>query len=59
MGITENEVFYRRFLGEEISVVSEEQYREIIKKEEYQTMKTGDIQIIDGVIVVKVSDIDL
>lgn len=59
LGVSETEVFYRRFLGEEITIVPEDRYREITKKEEYQSMKTGDIKIIDGVIVVKINDIDL
>lgn len=59
LGIQENEVFYKRFLGEIITVISEERYREIILKEEYKSMKVGDIKIIDDVIVVKVSDVDI
>lgn len=58
LGIRENQDFYRRFLGEIITVVTEEEYREIIKKDEYKEMKTDEVKIIDGVIVVKVSDID-
>ena len=58
LGIVENQDFYRRFFAENIVVVPEERYREIIKMEEYQSMKKGDVKIIDGVIVVKVSDID-
>ena len=56
LGINENEAFYRRFLGETITVVSEEEYRKIIEKEEFKTMKTDEVKIIDGVIVVKVSE---
>ena len=59
LGVHENEDFYRRFLGEKITVVPEEKYREILEKEEYQSMNVGDIQIIDGVIVIKVNEEDL
>ena len=58
LGIVENQDFYRRAFGEEIVVVREERYREIIQLEEYKSMKKGQVKIIDGVIVVKVSDID-
>ena len=58
LGITENEAFFRRFLGETITVIPEEKYREIIKTEEYKNMKLDEVKIIDGVIVVKVSEVD-
>jgi hypothetical protein len=59
LGVIENEDFYRRFLGEKISVVSYERYSEIVRNDEYKSMKKGDIKIIDDVIVIKVSDIDI
>ena len=59
IGIYENEVFYRRFLGEKITIIPEERYREIIQKDEYKAMNTGDIKIIDQVIVIKVNDKDI
>jgi len=59
LGIQENEDFYRRFFGEDITVIPEERYREMILKDEYKSMKAGEIKIIDDVVVVKLSDIDL
>ena len=59
LGVSETRDFYRRFLGENIYVIPEEDYRRIIEKDEYKEMKKGDIRIIDDVIVVKVSDEDL
>lgn len=59
LGVKENEYFYKRFLGEKIFVIEEDQYQEMKKKDEFKQMKKGDIKIIDGVIVIKVSDEDI
>lgn len=59
LGVKENEYFYKRFLGEKIYVVEEDRYSEIIKTPEYKEMPTGSVKIIDGIIVIKVSDKDL
>ena len=59
LGVKENEYFYKRFLGEKIYVIEEDKYEEILEKDEYKSMKIGDVKIIDNIIVIKISDEDI
>ena len=48
--------FYKRYFGENITMVDKNKYLEIVEKDAYKDMEIGDIKIIDNVIVAKISD---
>lgn len=55
-GMLETLIFVDHYFGERMYIVDLDQYHMVGETEEFQNMKVGDVQIIDGVIVVKNSE---
>ena len=56
VGLRGYSIFYKRYFGENITIVDKEKYLEIVEKEEYKNMNINEVKIIDNVIVAKISD---
>ena len=56
VGLKGYSIFYKRYFGEDITMVDKDTYLNIIETDEYKNMKIGDIGIINNVIVAKISD---
>ena len=56
VGLSGYSVFYKRYFGEDITMVDKNKYFEIVEKDEYKDMNINEVKIIDDVIVYKISD---
>jgi hypothetical protein len=56
VGLKGYSIFYKRYFGEDITMVDKDTYLNIIETDEYKNMKIGDVEIINNVIVAKISD---
>lgn len=59
-GTLQNSSFYEKYLGIKIKICSKDEYKEIVKTDEFKKMPVypnkGSIKIINNIIVIKVSD---